>query len=555
VPDQPADLQPTPWWEGLPRWVYAPTTYQLTRFAILRLLGLVYFFAFLGVLEQAMPLLGSHGLTPARDFLHVLADAHDRGLHYRNGDAVPGGFWDLPTIFWWGASDGAMKFYAWLGVLVSFAVMIGFANGPMMFVLWLLYGSFVRVGQDWFAFGWEIQILETGLIAVFLAPPIDPRPFPKDPPPLTAILLMRWLTFRIMLGAGLIKVRGHGCWGLHELSCLDWHFETQPVPNPVSPLYHAAPHWFHAAGVLYNHLCELVLPWFVFGPRRARLIAGCCMVFFQATLISSGNLAFLNWLTLVPILACFDDDFLRWLLPRRARAWAEARAPRRATPHLAHRIATWVFAAIVVLLSFTVVENLAESGRFAPPPEGIGQVMNSSFDRFDAVGTYGAFGTVGDVRDELIIEGTADEDPNTATWREYELPCKPGDVMRRPCLLGPYHHRLDWLMWFAAMAHEPDASGVERGFPEAYPWVVHFVWKLLHGDPLQRGLLAYDPFPDQPPRWIRIELYRYQFAPLGADAWWTRRLIGEWMPPTSIDDDWLLGFLADHGWSTTYEPP
>ena len=50
------------------------------------------------------------------------------------------------------------------------------------------------------------------------------------------------------------------------------------------------------------------------------------MAAFQGVLILSGNLAFLNWLTLVPVLACFDDDFVLRCLPSRARAWL-TRAP------------------------------------------------------------------------------------------------------------------------------------------------------------------------------------------------------------------------------------
>jgi Lipase maturation factor len=297
--------------------------------------------------------------------------------------------------------------------------------------------------------------------------------------------------------------------------------------------------------VLFNHLCELALPWFVFGPRLARLIAGCCMVAFQLTLIASGNLAFLNWLTVIPVIACFDDDFWAWLLPRRlATAFTRARPTFEPRPRLGHTIAAVAFALVVGVLSQRVVDNLFFARH---------QDMNASYDRFDAVGTYGAFGSVGDDRLELILEGTRDDDPNTARWIPYELPCKPGDVLRRPCTLGPYHHRLDWLLWFAAMEHQPDESGTERGIPEADPWVVHLVWKLLHADPWARTLLADDPFGDDPPRWIRIELYRYQFAPLGDRAWWTRTLVGEWLPPVSIDDDWLLDFLDGHGWSTTYE--
>jgi len=531
-PGDDVDLRPPTLWTRLPRWLYTPRTYHLTRFAILRLFGLVYFFAFLGVAHQVLPLLGSHGLTPVAPLLdHARAAAHARGHDV--------GFWQAPTIFWWNASDAALVGWAMVGLLLSALVMCGVANMPILGALWLVYGSYVRVGQDWFAFGWEIQILETGLLVMFLAPPLDWRPLPERPPPLTAIFLLRWLTFRIMLGAGLIKIRGDACWDLHHLSCLDWHFQTQPIPNPLSPLLHAAPHVVHAAGVLYNHLCELILPWAVFGPRIARHVAGACMLVFQVTLILSGNLSFLNWLTIVPILACFDDDLLRRLLPRRARA-ALARIPFARRPRTGHTVAVALFAVIVGVLSVSVVENLASSH----------QRMNASFDRFDLVNTYGAFGTVGDERDELIFEGTSDADPGHARWRPYELPCKPGDVARRPCVLGPYHERLDWLLWFAAMAHrpDPDGSGREIGEPYAYPWVVHLVWKLLHDDPGARSLLANDPFPDRPPTWIRVRIYRYRFAPITAHVWWERRLIGEWLEPVSVDDPWLRGFLRDHGW-------
>ena len=141
-----------------------------------------------------------------------------------------------------------------------------------MAVLWALYMSFVHVGQDWYGFGWEIQLLETGFLAIFLCPPLDPRPFPRRPPPREIIWLLRWLIFRIMLGAGLIKLRGDPCW--RQLTCLFYHYETQPIPNPLSRTLHFMPAWFHRAGVLFNHLTELVAPWFVFGPRRARLAAG-----------------------------------------------------------------------------------------------------------------------------------------------------------------------------------------------------------------------------------------------------------------------------------------
>ena len=189
---------------------------------------------------------------------------------------------------------------ACLGVALSLLVLLGFANAIVMALLWAIYLSFVHIGQDWYGYGWEIQLLETGFLAIFLCPLFDGRPFPRRPPPAPVIGLLRWLTFRIMLGAGLIKLRGDPCW--RDLTCLNYHYETQPIPNPLSRTLHFMPRWFQKLGVLFNHLNELIAPWFVFGPRAARHVAGALLLSFQITLIFSGNLSFLNYLTLVPIL-------------------------------------------------------------------------------------------------------------------------------------------------------------------------------------------------------------------------------------------------------------
>src|SRR5262249_10939067 len=154
---------------------------------------------------------------------------------------------DTPSLFVLDASDTAIRVWTALGIVLAVACVLGYANLPSLLLLWAIYGSFERVGQDWFSFGWEIQLLETGLLAAFLARPWDPRPLAARAPPATAVVLFRWLAFRIMLGAGLIKWRGDPCW--HELTCLDTHFETQPIPNPLSPGFHHAPHVVHVAGV------------------------------------------------------------------------------------------------------------------------------------------------------------------------------------------------------------------------------------------------------------------------------------------------------------------
>src|SRR4026208_382030 len=322
-------------------------SYWLTRFVILRLLGLIYAVAFLVAAQQLIPLIGEHGLTPANHFLEsVQAQLGSRTA----------GLLRVPTLFWVGISDNGLSIFSWIGFCLSLVVLGGYANAILLAVLWAIYMSIVHVGQIWYGYGWEIQLLETGFLSIFLCPLLDGRPFPKCRPPFLVIWLFRWLGFRIMFGAGLIKFRGDSCW--RNLTCLFYHYETQPIPSPVSRYLHFAPLWFHKFEVLWNHFVELIVPWFSFGPRTARHIAGVLLVTFQIFLIISGNLSFLNYLTIIPFLACFDDSFLGRFLPgpivRRAQCASQDSQPSRVNNGTA--IALTI---MVIWLSVPTVLNLA----------------------------------------------------------------------------------------------------------------------------------------------------------------------------------------------------
>jgi hypothetical protein len=495
-----------------------PDRYWLTRFVLLRLLGFVYAVAFLAAARQLLPLIGSHGLLPVESFLERVQQA----LGSRSA-----GFVRVPSVFWFGHSDFALQAVAWTGFVLACVVAAGYANAMLMAALWGLYLSIVHVGQDWYGFGWEIQLLETGFLAIFLCPLLDGRPFPKREPPRVVIWLFRWLIFRIMLGAGLIKLRGDSCW--RDLTALYFHFETQPIPNPLSRWFHFLPRWILKTGVLFNHAAELIAPWFAFYPRTARHVAGAIIVLFQFTLILGGNLSFLNWLTIVPALACFDDSFWARLLPRTLVDRAVS-AAERAQPSVPLERIALVVAVVVGVLSLQPVSNMISPR----------QIMNTSFDPLDLVNTYGAFGSVGRERFNVVFEGTVSAAPDAqAVWKPYAYQALPVALDRRPPQIAPYQPRLDWQMWFAAM-----------GTPDQYPWSLHFVWKLLHNDPGALSLLGGNPFPDRPPRYIRAVLYRYQFAPPGNPRgnWWTRVEQGLWLPPLSADDPHLRTFLERSGW-------
>jgi hypothetical protein len=496
-----------------------PTTgYALTRFAILRLLALVYAVAFTVLIRQQDALIGSDGLLPAAPYLARVRDAVGSP-----GQAVLA----LPTLFWLDCSDHALHVAAWVGLALALAALAGMTNALSQLALWAIYLSFVQVGQLFYGYGWETQLLETGFLAVFLCPVRTLGPFPPTAPPVAVIWLFRWLIARIMLGAAAIKLRGDPCW--RDFTCLDYHYETQPVPSPLSWWFHAQPHWAQALGVAFNHYVELIAPFLIVLGRRLRLVAGMSFVAFQLILIASGNLSFLNWLTIVPALACFDDAALGRLVPRRSRTRVLARVAV-APPRTAHRAAATVLAVVVAVLSINPVRNLLSSH----------QAMNRSYDPLHLVNTYGAFGSVGRTRDEVVIEGTADTTigPDTV-WREYQFPCKPGDVARRPCLISPYHYRLDWQLWFAAMS----SIGHE-------PWLLHLVDKLLSGDPVIKPLLAVDPFPTTPPRYVRIQLYRYRFTRPGSgnSDWWTRTYVGPYLRPIAHDDPELRRAMQRFGW-------
>jgi hypothetical protein len=482
-------------------------TYWLTRWLILRLLGVVYAVAFLVAILQVIPLIGANGLTPIGIYLQRITETLG---------SVSAGFLRLPSIFWFTHSDTALLTVAWIGFLLSCVVIAGYANAPMLLVLWLLYMSFNNAGQEWYGFGWEIQLLETGFLAIFLCPLVDARPFPKRPPPFLIIILFRWLIFRIMLGSGLIKIRGDQIW--RDSTALYYHFETQPMPGPLSRWFHFLPRAILRAGVWYNWLAELVAPWFIFWPRIARHIAGVVIVLLQIFLIFSGNLSFLNWLTIIPALACFDDGFWSRLLPRRLVRKAIA-ADAAAIPSRPMNVTVIVVTVIVGLLSVAPVANLLSSS----------QAMNTSYDPLNLVNTYGAFGSVGTERMNIVFEGTADTvaDDN-ANWKEYPYKGLPVALDKRPPQVAPYHLRFDWQMWFAAMST-----------PDEYPWTVTLISKLLQNDPLALGLFAGNPFPGKPPRYIRAVLFRYKFAPPGnpKHLWWTRERVGDtWIPAMSADD-------------------
>ena len=465
-------------------------SYALTRLVFQRGLGLVFLIAFLNAANQFKPLLGERGLLPVPVFVRE----------------VP--FRASPSLFFFVPSDKAFTICAWTGVFLSLLTVAGISDRFSIWfsmlvwaVIWILYISFVNVGQEFYAFGWESILLEACVYAVFFGN--------RSTTPQTAVIwMLRWLLFRVMFGAGLIKLRGDPCW--HDLTCLDYHYETQPMPNPLSWFFHWGPPWTHKAGVLVNHFAELIVPFAYFLPQPIASVAGVITILFQALIFASGNLSWLNLLTAVLAISALDNRFLSAILPVDRYPIHE--------PALFFRVAVWALAALVAILSVEPVRNLLSPR----------QVMNTVYNRFHFVGTYGAFGSITRPRYEVVVEGTDQATIDSSTrWREYEFKGKPGRLGTAPPQVAPYHLRLDWLMWFAAFSTY-----------EQHPWFVHFLGKLLHGDAAVTGLLRSNPFPDNPPCYVRALRYEYHFTSPRERAatgdWWKRDLVEVYLPPVSL---------------------
>ena len=464
------------------------TDFWLTRLCFQRALGCLYLVALLVAANQFIPLLGERGLQPVRRFV--------RHVPFRRA----------PSLFYVHCSDRFMTATIWCGIALSIFAVTGWSESFGLIVsmltwalLWVIYLSLVNVGQTFYGFGWETMLTETGFLAIFLGSS-------NTRAPVVVMWLIVWLLFRTMFGAGMIKLRSDPCW--RDLTCLFYHYETQPLPNPLSWYLHHSPPWTKKAGVLFTHFAQLVVPWFYFAPAPLCYWAGGLTILFQITLILSGNLSWLNYITIVLCIPCFDDRFLTRIIHISSRVGGTANMS------LPHAIAVALLAVIVFALSWRPARNLFSRR----------QLMNASFEPLHLVNTYGAFGAVTRERFEVVIKGTDAEVPGAdAKWREYEFKGKPGDVNRRPCIVSPYHWRLDWQMWFAAMSPA-----------EFHPWIFALTQRLLEGEKRILRLFARNPFPNAPPKFIRADWYRYRFSKPGDRGWWTRTYVGEYVPPITL---------------------
>jgi hypothetical protein len=482
----------------------SPDPHGWMRDVFLRLIGAVYLVAFLSLWVQVEGLIGTGGILPIHDLLELARE--------RLG---PSRYWVLPTVFWLGDGDLALHLVCAAGTVLAVVALLGRARPLVMLGLWALYLSLAVAGEDFLSFQWDVLLLEAGLLAVPLAPRGIVRPRPGLPP-LLIVWMYRWLLFRLMFGSGVVKLRsGDAAW--RSLTALEYHYETQPLPTWIGFYAHHLPANVHVAAAAVMFLIELALPWLIWLPGRWRRPALVGFVGFQILIAMTGNYAFFNLLTIALCVFLADPG----LLPPR---WRPTPADAAAGPPPATLFGAWPR---VLLAPFVAVVALVSTVQFTEATLGVGVPWPSpalwlarAVSPLRSVNSYGLFAVMTTTRPEIVVEGSDDGE----TWRAYEFRYKPGDPYRRPGFVAPHQPRLDWQMWFAALG--PCGQS---------PWLRSLLQRLHEGSPPVVSLLAGNPFPDRPPRYVRALLYDYRFSDLSTHRrtgeWWQRRLEGEFCRP------------------------
>jgi hypothetical protein len=468
---------------------------QLTSQIFLRLLGLIYLSAFLSLYLQINGLVGPEGILPLENHLR----------YAENQLGQPAAWFRLPSLFWWiGTSAAALEITALLGVGLSLLLVFARWQRSALILLFILYLSLYHAGQIFTNFQWDTLLLETGLLAIFLV----------GGPSWLLLFLFEWLLFRLRFMSGLFKlVSGDPSWA--GFTALNHYFETQPLPHIGAWYAHHLPEWLLKGGVGLTLFSELILPFFIFLPRPFRLTAAGITILIQLLIIATSNHNFINLLTILLCLFLLDDDLIRRILPR--SIFAERQSVSTGSRPI-HGIAVSITALLILPASLIgLYSNLAPEPGAAP--------MQSYYNRVRSFGIgniYHIFPTMQTERQELVIQGSQDG----IEWQDYRFHYKPGDTARAPAFVMPHHPRLDWMIWFVPTQQQLQMQ-----------WFGLFMQRLHQGSEAVTKLLAVNPFERQPPRYLRVSVYRYRFSSqeyrTKTGIWWQREYVGEFprVPP------------------------
>jgi hypothetical protein len=456
-----------------------------------RLLAAVFLIAWVSLGVQVDVLIGSRGLLPVAPFL---ATAGAEGV----------GVAQLPTIFWLGAGDTALRAGIWVGAALSAAALLGVRPRLCTALATGLYLSYATACRTFLSFQWDNLLLECGVLASLL---------PTDRPARWVHVLFRFLLFKLYWESGIAKWQSYlGDW--QDGSAMTFYYETSPLPAWPAWYAHHLPVWWHHLESWTTLVIELVVPFLIFGPRALKLLGFAALTAFQLVNLVTSNYGFFIYLTLVLhvfLLADQDVERIARRLPLRRR-----RAPPSRAAALWLRGLRRGGAATVVAV-FCGVSALDAIASFVPTPvtwQRLVAPLAAFYEPWRLINTYHLFGHITRERIEPELQVEVD-----GYWQAFALRHKPGDPQRPPAFVAPHQPRVDFQLWFYGLSFQ-------RGMP---PYVRALLERLC-SDPAAVQELFSAPLPPNPQA-VRMGFWRYRFsAPDEPTAWWTRELVATTRP-------------------------
>lgn len=451
-----------------------------------RMLGAIYFFTFVAFAIQIRGLLGENGILPVAPFLNYIKRRYPNSMYV------------VPTIFWWNSSNRALVAVCLIGTGLSIALLMGIAPPLMLILLYILYLSIVSAGQEFLGFGWEGFLLEITINACLLSLTVIPNIF--------VWLSLNFLLFRFHVQAGAVKLQSHDP-NWRNLTAIAYHYQTQPLPNTIAWYFYRLPLWFHkiCAGMMF--FIELVVPFGIFFGEDVRLLAFMGLFGLQFFIWFTGNLSFLNHLTALFCFILINNQTFELL---------------GAVPPALQVTPFWLEAALSICGAILLALQVARFYHHFLPIAFFAKIFRY-IDPFHLINRYGIFAVMTTRRIEIIIEGSEDG----VEWKEYTFWFKPSEVNKRPMRVSPYQPRLDWQVWFLPFSRF-----------ESERWFHEFLLHLLKGTKDVTGLLNENPFPNEPPKYVRALAYDYVFTTAaekrGSGDWWVRTYVGPYSPTLSL---------------------
>jgi hypothetical protein len=495
-----------------------PESYVLVRWLFLRGLGFIHLMAFGSYAFQIIGLNGKNGILPTKEMLQSVAV--QCGIER---------YWLLPTVAWLNCSDVALQGITLAGSALSILVILGVATAPALATLAVLWLSLVTGGGEFTGFQSDGMLVEVTVLSLFVAPwnwfeppwPVRLAWRKQTPPSLLALWLLRFLLFRIMFASGMVKIlSGDPTW--RNLTAMQFHYETQPIPTPLAWYAHHLPAWIHKASAAFMYISELGAPLLMFTGRNLRLLSGFLMFALHLGIALTGNYTFLNFLLMLLCLTVLDDRAVKCAMPKRIVQSIEESQIAASTGRVSVICFRLAVCALMLIAGGRLATSIGLGGLVLPPVDAALECLAP----LRIVDGYGLFAVMTRSRPEIVFQGSRDG----STWVSYEFKYKPGDDLTRPPpWVAPHMPRLDWRLWFAGM--EP---------VEANPWVLNLVKRLLEGSTDIQIFFVKNPFRESPPTYVRAFVYDYHFTDAAAreatGCWWQRDNQRIYLPPVSLKD-------------------